>query len=261
MDFYLNKTDDLVMRGNIQGGDFKKFLNIYSNLKSPPKAFYVHSEGGNLEEAMLIGEVIRQSYIPLVAPVKCSSACFFLYASAVQRKANGNLGLHRPYFDPVYFSNLSPSNAEQEYNRLISLSRAYLRRMGISEEYIEKMFSVDSQDIWQISSDESDEMFGFRIPAFDEWLIAKCGKTSTGDDKVLRSYSVLQAIRLVDGDFSKLKLSQTELLEKASLALELEKAGLIEEYVQRFYSRLDCENAATDSHIRQVFSSYKKSSD
>lgn len=87
------------MHGEIKKDDSLRFIAELVSWETPPTVFYIASKGGNLEEAMRIGKIIRESQIPVWSGEECYSACVFIYASGVEREAQGNIGLHRPYFD------------------------------------------------------------------------------------------------------------------------------------------------------------------
>ncbi len=58
------------MHGEIKHGDAINFLNEFASWEVPPTIFFISSNGGDLDEAIKIGEVIRKSQIPVHEVVK-----------------------------------------------------------------------------------------------------------------------------------------------------------------------------------------------
>lgn len=102
----------------------------------------------------------------------CASACFFIWAAG-SRRDGGVVEIHRPYFNPVEYATLKPSEARSAYDGLISLSKEYLNMMGVPDGIIARMFSISSAAASYLSVEE---MAGLKHnPAFRELEIAMCG--------------------------------------------------------------------------------------
>ncbi|REL27053.1 hypothetical protein DXX93_11090 [Thalassotalea euphylliae] len=66
------------MHGEIKKGDAAKFLLEFTSWEVAPTIFFISSRGGNLDEAIHIGEIIRASQIPVHSGEECFSACVFI---------------------------------------------------------------------------------------------------------------------------------------------------------------------------------------
>lgn len=109
----------------------------------------------------------------------CNSVCFLIWASGVVRLGDG-IGIHRPYFSPSYFQNLSAKEAKEKYNEMSKKVKDYLNSMNIPNQLIEEMFNHSSEDIYFFAKNYERRKKGGipvlkRVPFFEEWIISKCG--------------------------------------------------------------------------------------
>lgn len=247
------------MTGEIRAGDFDRFLREFASWHEPPAIFFISSKGGNLDEAMRMGEVIRESQIPVWAGDDCFSACVFLYVAGVERYVfnNGRLGLHRPYFEKTYFSNLSSYDASKKYDDLKNDSIRYLQKMGVSQEVIDRMFATSSQNVDLVSEKEAATLFGSRIPFYEEWLSAKCGEYTPEQKRVIKSISAWKAALMTDMAKKDDRLKKSEnfggnfhsLLKEAELAIQMNKAGALEPYIALSKTHESCISKAVNDHV------------
>jgi hypothetical protein len=114
------RTDGTIIRGiklegEIVPGDAQKLLEFYDAYGFMVSPIFLRSKGGNVEEAMKMGTIIRrlrlETRIPTLFDVGsqpidfikidhqenmiCASACFLVYAGGASRFGN-YLALHRP---------------------------------------------------------------------------------------------------------------------------------------------------------------------
>ncbi len=78
----------IYFEGEIVEGDFNKIVNLSRNL--PQKNFYLNSGGGQVSEALKIGEFIRNNGFATNLPPEslCASACVIIFAGGVIRTAD-----------------------------------------------------------------------------------------------------------------------------------------------------------------------------
>ena len=180
--------------GKIEKGDAEKFQIVVEYLKQekiPVNMLMLASIGGDAIEAMQIGRIVRESFIPTHAPMNldadficygypdrleeedcdCASACFLIWVAGVYRMG-GVLGIHRPFFLGEYFEGLSASKAQKEYLLMYDRVRSYLRSMGVPEQIIDKMFNTGSDEIAYLDWNTAKSMEF--APFFDEWVGASC---------------------------------------------------------------------------------------
>ena len=186
---------------------------------------------------MHIGRFIRESRVPVVINGDCLSACFFIYISAVERTVNENyrIGIHRPYFDKGFYSNLSADNAEALYSAGAAESEAYLKEMGTPQSVIEKMFKTGSNAMFYLDRDLANEIFGWRAPFYDEWITAKCGEYTQLDFELVLYSAALREIRTKNGE-----ARAAELIEKYKGAALIDKAGILEKELADISRKIEC---------------------
>ncbi len=170
------------MRGEIEQGDLAGLLDVVGRVrkqgKFPRNLILGPSRGGNLHEAMAIGHAISMLTPKVTVVDHCFSACAVIALSAQHRVFLGTLGLHRPYFDPDYYSGLSSGDADKRYRALLLETKQYLRENYVPESVIEKMFRASSTDMWTLPPSEARRVLGNNQPPFEEWVKARCPHSS-----------------------------------------------------------------------------------
>jgi hypothetical protein len=176
------------LSGEIKKGDYDNYLNLILRNQSIPITVYLDSPGGDVSEAISIGKIMRKSLSQSIINKngQCNSACFLLWASAVRRFPSqsaidfngyiGKIGLHRPYYEHSAYSELSTTEAKEEYKKLEVYVKSYLNDLQIPSDIIETMFRMKSTDVYFITDTDLIAKIGQEAPFFEEWLIAKCGE-------------------------------------------------------------------------------------
>jgi hypothetical protein len=189
----------LLLRGEIVRGDYDKVLRFIRS--SVIDHIDLISRGGDLTEAIKIGNLLREYLVETEAPMFadsirggwflgngvneericrgpdciCASACFFIWASGVKRSGTA-VGLHRPSFQDDYMG--TASAAERQYMEAEKMARDYLKRMEVPSRYIDLMMRVKSSDIVFLSvlqerGENIEDVVGYP-PSIDEWLNTRC---------------------------------------------------------------------------------------
>jgi hypothetical protein len=188
--------------GKIEKGDAEKFKRLVEDLRQKKRTvnmLMLASIGGDAIEAMRIGTIVRESFIPTHAPINldvgftcvgyppelkgddcdCASACFLIWVAGVYRVGDV-LGIHRPYFLEEYFEGLSASEAQKEYVLMYERVRSYLKSMDVPEHIINKMFNTGSDEITYLDWDTAKSME--LAPFFDEWVGASCLRLASEEE-------------------------------------------------------------------------------
>lgn len=171
--------------GEIKKGDFDTFVSMASIVAQKSLArglqrngvpfvmVELNSPGGDVIEAEKIGRHIRSSFFGTRVKVReaCASACVLILIAGVERAVprGARIGIHRPYFDPVSFADLSAEEARAKYNTMIEGVRRYLMDMGAPETLYQAMIAAPSSSVRVLSNNEIAEL-GIRgaNPAWDE---------------------------------------------------------------------------------------------
>lgn len=170
----------LLMKGQIELGDYPKLLNFLRNDMDSfisARQIIVSSPGGNVSEAMRIGDFVRQTYSEVnIGPYfgTCTSSCFLILASAPQRNwQSNNVGIHRPYFEIDFLQEKSAAESISYQEHLMDEVNNYLRKLRVPTSLVEAMSSTPSDQILWL--DEPNRFFGRYSPAYEQILVTKCG--------------------------------------------------------------------------------------
>lgn len=145
-------------------------------------------EENKRREFIPIGEKIPSEFIG-----RCYSACVFIFYAGVERDSTTNgyfrdelnlipvIGLHRPFYDEGYYSQLSPTEAKLAYKKLETTIANYLSEMGAPNEVIERMLKTASNDIEMVAHEDFKKLYERKEPFLEEWLLAKCKSWPDGE--------------------------------------------------------------------------------
>jgi hypothetical protein len=180
--------------GKIEKGDAENLERLVEDLRQKKRTvnmLMLASIGGDANEAMRIGKIVRESFIPTHAPFDldagftcngypsglkddfcdCASACFLIWVAGVYRMGNV-LGIHQPYFLEEYLEGLSASEVDKEYVLMYERVNAYLKNMDVPEHIIDIMFNTASDEITYLDWNTAKSMES--VPFFDERVGASC---------------------------------------------------------------------------------------
>ena len=166
--------------GEIKVGDLERLRALIRSDVSRFKrsTIVLASNGGDILEAMKIGDLIRSSYVSVFVNKDigiCASACFLIYVSAVERGATyPAVGVHRPYFGEEHFAGLSVKDAERKQSKLYAALREFLRSRDVPQAIQERMFALASSEIYWLTFDDLDRI-GPRAHWYDELMVSRCG--------------------------------------------------------------------------------------
>jgi ATP-dependent protease ClpP protease subunit len=176
----------LHINGEITQGDFNKLaklINLDLDKYLSTQAVEINSYGGDLGEAIKIGELLGKTYKTVNVGSVCASSCFFIYIGAVERKLNdgGRIGIHRPYFSKELFSRLDPAKAKTKQRDMMYKVRNYLTYNNVPQAIIDKMFTMSSAEIHWLTDIELHEL-GSKSAWYEEYLTAKCKYSKKQDN-------------------------------------------------------------------------------
>lgn len=197
----------VILEGEIDTGDYQKVRDAIRRAGPTAGTLYLRSKGGNVVEAMRIGELVRKLRMDTDAPLKlpgksaqcfeappetdtnciCASACFLIYAAGSNRHGN-HLGLHRPYMPSSAASSISEEQHDIMHRDISEKVKVYLHQMDVPVRFIDLMFSRSSRQVYFVSIEEAerDALMG-RVPSTEEYLIAKCATLSARDETTLEA--------------------------------------------------------------------------
>jgi len=228
--------------GAIEPGDTRKVANFLGTMKTPIFTIILDSQGGDVDEAIRIGELIKFAWIGTEVQSErlCASSCFFLflagsgriaspswlmrpgeleaiYATAKQAGVNrkpelpGFVGLHRPFYT-------KESTIEKHQSTMMERVGSHLKKQMISGRLIDAMMSHPSNDVYWLTNFDLNEI-GEYPPEQEEMFIQRCGYD--------RNSQLKQISAIEDGNISKSdELFQRQLNANACIASLKEKLSL-----------------------------------
>lgn len=174
-----------VFSGEITAGDSQRLAKYIASNIDWIESINLNSAGGDLDEAIKMGEIIRMARIDtMVQPGKiCASACFFIWINGADRvmfhtpppnKITGvinpsKIGLHRPYLRKI--SNTEQSIAAQ--GSAMRMADKYLSERQVPRYLIDLMMSRGSNDIYWLTPEDSANLGG-TPPDLEELYISHC---------------------------------------------------------------------------------------
>jgi ATP-dependent protease ClpP protease subunit len=186
-DQYIGPVGPLVLSGEVVPGDYDSLLSRIlddENRFLSQNKIILASDGGDVAEALKIARLVKSLYahVAVVALTgRCVSACFFIYAAANQREADGEhlLGINRPYIaDAGAPDSPPPSAAEAAEGKALTQVRAFLHENAVPDYLVDEMFRHPSNDAYWLSA-EDEKNLGFRSVSFNQFLAARCAWDSS----------------------------------------------------------------------------------
>jgi hypothetical protein len=186
-DQYIGPVGPLVLSGEIVPGDYdsllSKILDDETHFLAQNKIILA-SDGGDVAEALKIAGLVKSLYAHVIVGAltgRCVSACFFIYAAASQREADGErlLGINRPYIADPGAPDSAPSGETQPVeSKALTQVRAFLHENAVPGYLVDEMFRHPSNEAYWLSADDEKNL-GFRSPSFKQFLAAKCAWDDT----------------------------------------------------------------------------------
>lgn len=171
--------------GEIAPGDAARLQSIVNQIKRRagtqecPEVsritLLIASEGGDVDEAMALGEIIRKEEfeVSVMSQARCVSSCVLVLAAGVERTSYGAVGIHRPYFVDLPASATS-AEVRRSRDALSQRIRVYLSKMDVSPQLFDAMEAVPPRQMRMLSEAE---LQGYRLlgrdATHDERSVAK----------------------------------------------------------------------------------------
>lgn len=187
-----------IFQGDIEKGDFDKFISVIRKTKKIPSSIALDSTGGDINEAINLGHFFRKALIGyqgvedhngIPKRSECSSACALIYFGAVNKsttiESRTRIGLHRPYFDRDYVLRLTESQASDQYQRAEKTIREYLQEMHVPVAVADIMFETEATSMSYFNDHELSEWLP-QTPDYELWLGASCESLTDGERIALK---------------------------------------------------------------------------
>ena len=146
----------LLVTGQIDARASERFANHLEDMGQTPDFIALHSPGGLVHEALLIGRHIRAEELPtaVLAGAMCASSCPYMLAGGVARTVSlqGLVGLHQHYYDqprymPVMFAVEDIQTGQGE-------TMAFLMEMGVDPSLMLYSLKTPPEQIYALVEEE-----------------------------------------------------------------------------------------------------------
>lgn len=169
-----------VYTGDIIKGDANRLDDYIGKLaKLEPSTrigiIQISSNGGDVEEALRIGRILRKNRIQVLIPMDshCYSSCVLLLAGGVGRFPVGDVGIHSFYSMSSQKPNADYEQEEKIYAATEKSIRDYLNEMRVSGSVMDAMLRVPSSKLEILDIDKLQEFGLFGIdPVFNQYLLS-----------------------------------------------------------------------------------------
>jgi hypothetical protein len=146
----------LLLKGRIEPNDAAAFLKVLAQVDAENNRrscklsnIKLTSTGGDVDEAMKIGRVIRtrELFTEVGVDDQCLSSCVLILGAGVVRSVfEARIGIHRPYFVALD-KGLSTAEIRDLRKQMISRMKVYADEMDLSERLIDEMMSIPPEQI------------------------------------------------------------------------------------------------------------------
>jgi len=221
---------NVLIEGEIQRGDYEKFIDAVLKAGSHNSNVFIASRGGDALEAMKIGSLIRKFRFETNVPkwfeevggvcsglpvpksnCACNSSCVLIYLSGFHRYGN-YLGVHRTFVDHEQLKEMEMEEAAQLSKQISIALDSYLGEMGAPPSLLEKMESVASNNIEYLDDEYIQKYLGGYAREYQEWVLAKCGSASELH-AAMRAESDKEKLKVIWEKFDNLIRCETDFLD------------------------------------------------
>jgi hypothetical protein len=259
---------EIIIEGTIEHGDFDTFVRIAKENQGRVSGVHIFSPGGDFNEAMKIGRVMRALELSSQAPMKsqsgqpncedmlgirpndpknctCASAGFFIHVGSIHRGGT-YLAVHRPYFSKGKFGELSQAEAQRTFDALQENARAYLQEMGVPKHIQEDILGTPSDRTLILDEKTIKTYFWLDIPYRHEWKKNRCSILSESENQRSEDFSrrILRARNASEADLSRqewedLSTLQKKQTEERKCAIEINQKSRIDAYARYFGAQVN----------------------
>lgn len=136
-----NSETELIITGGIDYGlanDIENYFDQYPNIV----ILHLNSKGGRIYESEKIAKFIKTKNLITYSSVECFSACVDIFIAGNHRflKKTAKMGFHQPSF---------PGLDELDLIDVIASQKQFYSRQGIEKAFIDKAFSISSDQLWK----------------------------------------------------------------------------------------------------------------
>ena len=155
----------LAISGPIRSGDVDQLTEIFAENDALPSITRIKTRGGDIDEAMRLGDIYRATKLSVIASEACDTPCFLWLLGGVSRLVVGDLQLTFP---------------DAEIARL----RDYFDRMDLPNSALESLLNTGRSG--RVTPAAFDAIVGERPASFESWLAEQCGEQEAEEKRDLQ---------------------------------------------------------------------------
>jgi len=156
MAFFADDAGNVTAIGRIDPGTSEEFARYLDERAEPVKALYLHSPGGSVRDAIVMGEAIRAREITTVVPAHgyCASACPLVFAGGSTRQAPDGawVGVHQVYGEGSAVGGHSAGMADAQ--EISATCQQHLADMGVATEVWIKAMQTPPDQLYVLTQEE-----------------------------------------------------------------------------------------------------------
>ncbi|WP_341679373.1 ATP-dependent Clp protease proteolytic subunit [Niveibacterium sp. SC-1] len=146
-----SETPAILIEGDIGRGDYLRLREIYEKVVRPGTKVGLNSPGGDVGEAMRIGDFLEEKRVSVVVVGSCASSCVLILAGGNFKTVAGRVGIHRPYLVDTHI----PADKIRElFPKLKDQLGDYFEKKGVPRSLAEDMFSIPPERVKWLTTDE-----------------------------------------------------------------------------------------------------------
>ncbi|MPW37357.1 hypothetical protein [Vibrio sp. B1Z05] len=148
----------LIINGNIENGEYGKFVKFISEITDNISSVILQSNGGYLNDAIEIANYINKSGWNTDVETYCNSCCVIIFLSGKHRTAyeKSHIGAHSPYYGDLKRDYRQDLKKSALYNRLFNILSRYLNDIKISKQIIDQMYDTPSRNRLELNTNNHD---------------------------------------------------------------------------------------------------------
>lgn len=159
----------ILATGEIRADTPAEFRKILSQLHGRKLPVVINSPGGRLSAALSIGRMIRKAGLDITVQGTCTSACPFVLAGGVDRRAGAGsiIGVHQALMIRSGSAEANASGQQllknskataQQFRLMRGKLRGYLTEMGVSIQLVDEMDKASPYEMNVLSLQQLQEL-------------------------------------------------------------------------------------------------------
>jgi len=209
---------ELEFSGGITYGaskEFERFMDTLGTLTT----VHLNSDGGRIEEAQRIGDLIKKRSLDTYVASRCLSACTIVFLSGKRRfiTQRATIGFHQPN---------AAALTDEERDEIIKKEELRLQGFGLSARFAQRANEASPNDMWVPTAQELiDEKVATQIVESSKFALsglAESELTLEATDELLHNIPKYEAVAKMDGEaYRQIRSQVWDGLQKGKSAPEI----------------------------------------